>query len=80
MGINQHQNQHQHQHQHRNVYFNGFEDHHYMNFNDNSAANYRIFEEIEAMISRLTPYEVEERLRQLSDSGHRGMCTLLCTT
>jgi hypothetical protein len=82
MGINQHQNQHQHQYQgqHRNIYYHDHEDLNYMNFDDNSAARNLyghqfdgIFGEVEAMISRLSSSEIEERLRHLGDSGFRGM-------
>ena len=76
MGINQHQNQHQYQGQHHH----DDEYHNYMNFDDDRAARNRyghqldgILGEVEAMIGRLTPYQMEERLRQLRDSGYRGM-------
>lgn len=80
MGINQHQNRHQNQYQYpgqqRNAYYHDHEDLNYMNFDDNSAArNFYghqldgIFGEVEAMISRLSTSEMEERLRQLGDLG-----------
>lgn len=86
MGINQHQHQGQYQYpgqhpgQQRNVFYHDHEDLNYMNFDDDSAARNLyghqrdgIFGEVEAMISRLSSSEIEERLRQLGDLGYRGM-------